>query len=430
MGGSWRWSNRGSLTQDHPAALIPEKREKDVIERLVAVARKPERLVIGLMSGTSMDGVDAALVRIRGGGMQLEVELERFHCHAYEGSLRERLLEVAAGAPRTAVEYAGLDFAVASSFAQAALQLLEAGGRDPADVDLVGSHGQTLAHRAPGAGVPGGATWQAGSPSVLAALLGMPVIGDFRSADVALGGTGAPLVPLADYLLRRSPSESRMLLNVGGIANFTYLRAGGSADEVCGWDVGPGNMVLDGFARALLGRDMDVDGIEAAGGHPDLEWVEILLGDEFFSRQPPKSAGREEFGGAYVERLLHAGRARGLAPAALLATAVELTARGVVLACSQIAPQRVDALYVTGGGRRNGALMRRFAALLQPIRVRGLEELGLDPDAKEAVDFAVLANEALLGHAGNLTQITGAERPCILGTLALSGFPVEPVGRT
>ena len=379
-----------------------------------------------------MDGVDAALVRIRGGGMRLEVELERFHCHAYERSLRERLLAVASGAPQTAVEHAGLDFAVASSFAQAAVQLLEAAGREPADVDLVGSHGQTLAHRAPGPGAwePGAATWQAGSPSVPAALLGLPVIGDFRSADIALGGTGAPLVPLADYLLRRSPSESRMLLNVGGIANFTYLRAGCSADEVTGWDVGPGNMVLDGFARALLDRDMDADGEAAASGHPDLDWVETLLRDEFFSRQPPKSAGREEFGGAYVERLLRTGKARGLAPAALLATAVELTARAVLLARSQLGSEPVDALYVTGGGRRNGALMRRLAALMHPLRVRGLEELGLDPDAKEAVDFAVLANEALLGHAGNLTQITGAERPCILGTLALSGLPVEPTGRT
>ena len=400
-----------------------------MLEHLLALARKPERRVVGLMSGTSMDGIDAALVRIQGGGPSIRVKLERFACFPYEGTLRERLLQTASGAASNALDHAELDFAVAGAFAQAALALVDVAGLATRDVDLIGSHGQTLAHRAPGPGTfePRASTWQAGSGSVIAALTGVPVIADFRSADIALGGTGAPLVPYADWLLRRSAKESRLILNLGGIANVTYLRAGCAREDVLGFDVGPANMVLDSFARALLGRDMDADGAEAARGSADSEWVEALLGDEFFARPAPKAAGREEFGGAYVERLLREGKARALGRAALLASALELTAQAVARARAQppLASEPVDAVYVTGGGRRNGALMRRLATLLSPSRVQGLEVLGIDTDAKEAVDFAVLANESLLGHACNLTQVTGAQRPCILGTLALAGVPVS-----
>lgn len=403
-----------------------------MLEHLAAMLRKPERRVLGLMSGTSMDGIDTALVRIRGGGAGVAVTLERFACHPYEGTLRERLLQAASGAALTALQHAELDFAVGEAFAQAALQLLAAAALKPEDLDLIASHGQTLAHRAPGPGAwePGASTWQAGSASVIAALVGVPVVGDFRSADIALGGTGAPLVPYADFLLRRSPTESRVVLNIGGIANITYLRAGCSRDDVLGWDVGPGNMVLDGLARALLGTDMDADGAAAAQGVADTEWVTALLREDFFARPAPKSTGREEFGRAYIERLLDAGKQRGLGNTALLATAVELTAGAVVLARAQppLAGQPVDAVYVSGGGRRNATLMRRLAALLAPARVHGLEALGIDPDAKEAVDFALLAHESLLGDAGNLTQVTGAQRPCILGSLALAGFPARPQG--
>ena len=403
-----------------------------MLEHLAAMLRKPDLRVVGLMSGTSLDGIDAALVRIRGGGAGVAVTLERFLCSPYEGVLRERLLQAASGAALTTLEHGELDFAVAAAFAQAALQLLETAGLGPADIDLIGSHGQTLAHRAGGSGgwdVPA-TTWQAGSPSVIAALVGVPVVGDFRSADIALGGTGAPLVPYADFLLRGSPSESRMVLNVGGIANFTYLRAGCSRDDVLGWDVGPGNMILDTLSLALLGRDMDADGAEAARGAPDVAWVTEMLRDDFFTRLAPKSAGREEFGRAYAERLLVAGRRRGLGSAAVLATAVELTARAVALACAQppLAGQPLDAVYVSGGGRRNATLMRRLGTLLAPARVQGLEVLGIDPDAKEAVDFALLAHESLRGHAGNLVQVTGAQRPCVLGSLALAGIPVRRLG--
>ncbi|MFQ5600956.1 MAG: anhydro-N-acetylmuramic acid kinase [Candidatus Krumholzibacteriia bacterium] len=397
-----------------------------MIERLAAIASKPERLIVGLMSGTSMDGIDAALVRVRASGTATRVELLHFACHPYEAQLRERALRVASGEALPALGLATLDFQVAASFAQAALEVTAGAGLRPEQIDLIGSHGQTLAHRAPGweAWDPDAATWQAAAPAALAALAGIPVIGDFRTADVALGGTGAPLVPYADYLLRRSDNENRVLLNVGGIANLTALPAGCRLDDVLAWDVGPGNMVLDGLARALLGRDMDADGACAAGGRVAGDWLETLLGDDFLARPAPKSAGREEFGDAYVRRLLEEGARRGLQAADLLATAVELTARAVAAARRHepLASRPVDAVYVAGGGRRNRTLMKRLRELLAPATVRGFEVLGLDPDAKEAVDFAVLANETLAGHAGNLTQVTGAQRPCILGTIAPAGL--------
>jgi anhydro-N-acetylmuramic acid kinase len=215
-----------------------------------------------------------------------------------------------------------------------------------------------------------------------------------------------------------------MLVNLGGIANFTYLRAGCVLDDVLGWDVGPGNMILDALARHLLQRDVDHDGAEASRGRADTSWVQELLAEEFFTRPAPKSAGREEFGAAYVQRFLRDGTARGLGAADLLATAVELTACSVALAPSQepLAGQPLQAVYVCGGGRRNATLMGRLRDLLAPARVDGIEALGFDAEAKEAMDFAVLANESLLGHAGNVARITGARRPCILGSLALASF--------
>jgi len=396
-----------------------------MIERLATLVRKPERRIVGLMSGTSMDGIDAALVRVRGAGLTCTAELMQFRCLPYERGLRQRLARAAAGDSLPSAEHARLHFEVAACFAHAARAVIEAAGLSARDVDLIGTHGQTLFHHATGRRIwqPGEASWQAGSLPAIAALTGIITVGDFRAADIALGGTGAPLVPYVDFLLRRSPTESRVLLNVGGIANLTYLRAGGAVEEVLAWDVGPGNMVLDGLAHALLGLDCDRGGSHAASGVCNAAWVEELLGDEYFVMPAPKSAGREQFGSSYVQRLLGQAGARGLGSEDLLATAVELTAQAVVRACRQppLARRPVDAVYVSGGGRHNGTLMRRLVHLFAPIPVRGLDALGIDPDAKEALDFAVLANETVHGHAGNLVAVTGAERPCILGAIALAG---------
>lgn len=405
-----------------------------MIESIANLARKSQRLVVGLMSGTSIDGVDAALVRIASHGVSTRCELLHFLCHPYEHDLRDRLLRVASGQPLTALEAAELDFRVAATFAQASLELVDQASLQPDAVDLIGSHGQTLAHRAPGPAVwePFACTWQAGSGPAIAAASGIPVVSDFRSADVALGGTGAPLVPYVDYLLRRSADESRLLLNLGGIANWTYLPAGCGVDDVLAWDVGPGNMVLDGLAHALVSRDMDVNGALAATGVADSDWVERMLRDDFFERPAPKSAGREEFGGTCVDRMVQEAKARQVSTQDVLATALELTVQAIVRARRQapLESAPVDALYVAGGGRHNATLMGRLTEALAPLDVRGFEHLGIDPVAKEAVDFAVLANESLCGHAGNLPQVTGAQRPCILGSLSVAGARPRPADET
>ena len=402
-----------------------------MIERLLEIVRRPTRCIVGLMSGTSLDGIDAAVVRIAGSGRATAVTLLHFACTPYEASLRQRLLRAAAGDALPAAEHARLHFMVADAFAAAALAAIAASGLRPADVDCVASHGQTLFHHVPGgrAGwTADHATWQAGSLPALAARTGILAVGDFRSADVALGGTGAPLVPYVDALLRTSATEHRVLLNVGGIANLTYLRAAGAPEAVAAWDVGPGNMISDALAQDLHGLPHDPGGRYAARGRADARVVEALLAAPFFARPAPKSAGREEFGRQAVERLRELGTARGLGGDDWLATAVEFTARAVALACRQapLAVEPLDAVYVSGGGRQNATLMARLAALLHPVAVRGFETLGLDPDAKEAVDFAVLANETLHGRAANVVGVTGASRPCILGVLAPCGWSPEP----
>lgn len=397
-----------------------------MIDALVQLARKPERRIVGLMSGTSMDGIDVAIVRVQGAGMNCSAALEHFRMVAYAPELRRRLLRAAGGEPMPAAEHARLHFHVAVAFADAVLETLGAAGRDASDVDAIGTHGQTLFHHAPRGGHFGAenATYQAGSLPVIAARTGIVTVGDFRPADVALGGTGAPLVPYCDFVLRRSASEGRLLLNLGGIANWTILPAGCTAEQVVAWDVGPGNLVLDGLAQELLGQACDPDGAHAARGRADGTWVRELLAAPYFLEAPPKSAGREQFGAGFVRALLDDPRARGRSAEDLLATAVDLTAGAIADALRRppLGAGPAGVVYVTGGGRRNRTLMRRLAEMAAPVAVRGIEDLGVDPDAKEALDFAVLANETLLGHAGNLPRVTGAARPCILGAVSFAGL--------
>jgi anhydro-N-acetylmuramic acid kinase len=393
-----------------------------VISQLQALVDKPERLCIGLMSGTSMDGIDTALVRITGCGTATRVRLEAFSCQPYEQDLRERLEHLASGDAATALEWARLDHHIAQSFARAVLALLESVGVAIESVDFVASHGQTLAHHAGFAQWdPLATTWQAGNANVLAALIGKPVLADFRSADVALGGTGAPLVPLVDWLLHRSATEDRVVLNLGGIANLTWLPAAGELRDTQAWDVGPANMLLDGLSQALLGSTHDEAGRVAAQGHPDTSWVEQLLHDEWFLARPPKAAGREQFGRHYRQTFQEHARQHDVPLADQMATAVELTVQSVARALQWLPISPSAVVYVTGGGRHNDTVMQRLSATM-PCRVAGLEELGVRIDAKEAVDFAVLGNEALHAHATNLIQVTGAQRPVVSACLALAGL--------
>ena len=392
--------------------LAPSPHPQVRVHPVAALLRAGPRVVVGLMSGTSLDGVDAAVVRLRGHGRSVRTEMLAFVSEPYDDALRDAIRACTEADTSSVRLVSQLNVRLGHRFADAAEAAIRAAG---VAVDLVGSHGQTV-HHVPVAeacaGVPTRSTLQIGCPAVLAARLGVPVVSDFRAADVALGGQGAPLAPVLDAALFSSDAETRVLLNLGGVANVTVLPAG--APPSLAFDTGPANLVSDALALRLTGRPVDRDGALAAAGTPDEALLAELLADPFFAAPPPKSTGREHFGAAYVERFVQRGPVR---PEDLLATAVALTARSVADAVRRVCvPDRVIA---SGGGVRNPALRRVLAAALAPVPLETTAAHGLDPDAKEAVLFALLAHEWAGGIRTGLPAVTGASRPAFQGSLTL-----------
>jgi anhydro-N-acetylmuramic acid kinase len=381
------------------------------------------RQLVGLISGTSMDGVDAALVRVTGPHTSPRGRVQAFLTLPYPAALRRRLLEIAAGVPTTSGELSGLNFLLGEWFARAALQVCRRARVSPRHLAGIGSHGQTLFHqgtsrrRAAAPWSRAASTLQLGEPAVIAARTGAPVVADFRTADLAAGGEGAPLVPMVDYLLLRDARQGRVALNIGGIANLTAIPAAASPARVFGFDTGPGNMLMDGLARHFSrGREAyDRNGRLARRGKVIAPLVAELLRFPFFRRRPPKSAGREEFGAEFLARYFL--RRRGASKVDLLRTALELTARTITDAIRQfVTPQAaVGRLIVSGGGARNPLLLERLSSLLPQVSVELSDRYGLPLDAKEAVAFALLADRTLHGLSGNLPSVTGARRAVILG---------------
>lgn len=361
-------------------------------------------LYIGLISGTSADGIDAALVRFDEGRPRLVAALT----HPWPDALRARILAMAQDETRLDLDaYGRLDVAIGENFAAAALRLLEASGTPPSDVRAIGSHGQTLRHR------PHGEhpfTLQAGDPAVIAERCGIHVVADFRRADVAAGGQGAPLLPAVHAMLLGSPGRTRVVLNLGGIANITVLGADG---RVFGFDTGPANGLMDAWCLRHRGEAFDRDGAFAREGTVDADLAVALLADPYFALSPPKSTGREHFHLAWLDRHARVGQ---LPPADVQATLLELSARSVADAIDLHAPEAAEVL-ACGGGVHNGALMERLGERLAPRVVRSTAEEGVDPDYLEATAFAWLARQRLLGLPGNLPAVTGARGPRVLGAV-------------
>jgi anhydro-N-acetylmuramic acid kinase len=392
------------------------------LRRLAEIAAKKKRLIIGLMSGTSADGVDAALVEIEGSADESVVELLAWQTSSYPPEVQSEVLGLSSGAACSPARLSKLNFHLGHLFADAALDLCRTVNVEISSVDLIGSHGQTVFHQGPGE-EPGGmpSTMQLGEPCVIAERTGVAVVADFRPRDIAAGGQGAPLVPLADYILFSSPRKSRCLLNLGGIANVTFLPLGCKLDGVLAFDTGPGNAVLDSLARIFSGgRDrFDEGGALAASGIADRPLLNELLTHPFFELSPPKSTGRGTFGESFAKVVIERGRVQGLKDADIMMTAVSLTVRGVVDACRKYYPQgfSIDEVIVSGGGVYNEALMSTLRKGLSPAQVVSSTDLGLHADAKEAVAFAVLANETICGHPGNVPSATGADRAVPLGKI-------------
>lgn len=361
-------------------------------------------LYLGLISGTSADSIDAVLVRFDHGQPQLLAS----HAHPWPSELRQRMLALMQGEGTLDLDAFGrLDVEIAQHFANAALHLLEHCGIPAQDVRAIGSHGQTIRHR------PGGAfpfTMQLGDPSVIAERCGIDVVADFRRADLAAGGQGAPLLPALHAILLANPGHTRVVLNLGGIANITVLAADGS---VRGFDTGPANGLLDAWCLRHCGEAFDRDGRFAVSGRVDAGLLEAMLADRYFSLPPPKSTGREHF---HLDWLASQLRVSMLSPADVQATLLELTARSVAAAIMQYAPSAQDVL-ACGGGVHNGALMTRLTELLAPRVLCNTADYGIDPDFLEATAFAWLARQRLLKLPGNLPAVTGARGSRVLGAI-------------
>lgn len=369
-------------------------------------------LYIGLISGTSADSIDAVLASFSRGVPQLQAS----HSHPWPADLRRRMLALAQGETALDLDAFGrLDVQIGHCFADAALQLLERSGTPAAAVRAIGSHGQTLRHRPTGE-YP--FTLQLGDPSVIAERCGIDVVADFRRADVAAGGQGAPLLPALHAMLLARPGHARVVLNLGGIANITVLGADGG---VLGFDTGPANGLMDAWCLRQRGEPFDRDGAYAASGCVDSGLLDTLLVDPYFAQSPPKSTGREHFHLDWLAARVPSLAA--LAPANVQATLLELTARSIADAIAQHAPQAEEVL-VCGGGVHNGALMRRLGELLAPRVLLGTSRYGVDPDFLEATAFAWLARQRMLGLPGNLPAVTGARGLRVLG--AIYSAPAAP----
>ena len=383
-------------------------------------------LAVGLLSGTSLDGVDAALCRIAlpededDPLTETTIDIEAFRTETYGASFRSTLESCCAGeaSPETV---ARTSIAVADRFARATMRLLEEASVAPEEVDVIGSHGQTIWHAPTPKPVPGTdrrsrVTVQIGDGAVVARETRIDTVADFRAADVAAGGHGAPLSPLFDWIQFGDESEDRIVQNIGGIGNCTILPRGGDRSAVTAFDTGPGNMVIDAVVQSLTDgeRRYDEDGALAAAGTVDETLLAELLEDPFFDRKPPKSTGRERFGRDYAVRVLERARVRGLEDADIVATVTALTSASIVDAYDRHTSVDPDRVILSGGGAWNGTLVSMLDDALscpvQPSRDRGI-----DPDSREAALFALLGTLFDAGRTGNVPTVTGASHQVVLG---------------
>ncbi len=396
-------------------------------------------LILGLMSGTSADGIDVALVRVgspasrsatsktrdsAGGAPNARAHLENFASLPFPTAVRNAVLRIAEGAPAPAGELSQLNFRLGQLFAQAALEACRKFRVNPRRITLIGSHGQTVFHQgapSPFAGAKVASTLQIGEPAVIAALTGITTVGDFRPADMAVGGQGAPLVPFVDYLLYRHSEYGRIALNIGGIANLTVIPPGARPRDVFAFDTGPGNMVIDALVRHFTRsrRQYDDGARMAISGRAAPALLDGLLAAEYFRRPPPKTAGREQFGLAYVQQILKWGRSHRAQPADLVRAATLLTPLSIAAAIHRwVLPRApVSQLILAGGGVRNPLIVAQLRAALTGIEIISSDSLGVPADAKEAFAFALLAHETLHRRPSNLPGATGAARPAILGKI-------------
>ena len=366
-------------------------------------------VVVGLMSGTSLDGISAAVARFRDANDgRVDVDLLAFTSRSYTAAERARLARALGGT--TPEEYCRLNFDLGDWLADAAIRVMAEAGVAREDISAIASHGQTIWHE------PLHSTWQTGEAAVIAERTGIDVVSDFRVRDVAAGGQGAPLVPIADAMLFSSPTEWRGLQNLGGIGNITVVPPRGQIEGVRAFDTGPGAGVIDRVTRSLRPElPYDVDGKLAMAGRPNMQLVSELLAAPYFAAPPPKSTGPELFNDDYVKDLIARARSAGAGDEDIVATAVQLTAESVGDAYRRFIAEPMREVLVSGGGARNPALFAAIAKSAAPVKVRHFDEVFFDGEAKEAVAFALLGYLHMTNRPGNVPSATGARGTRVLG---------------
>lgn len=395
---------------------------------LEEIRSKPVRRVVGLMSGTSVDGIDAALVEIGGTDEAPEVRLVAFEDRPWPEEVRRQIFPLFRPETATVDKIGYMNFLMGEIYAQSVSSVVEKAGLTLADIDLIGSHGQTIWHAPEPCdkdGFPVVFTVQIGEGSVIAARTGVPTVSDFRVADLAVGGQGAPLVPFSEYLLYRRSGKTILLQNIGGIGNMTVLPGDEGPEAVYAFDTGPGNMIIDAVVSALTGgeKTYDAGGAMAAQGKVDQNLLAVLQQDPYYTMPLPKTTGRERFGLQYVGKILDYGREHSQSDADLLATVTDLTAWSITDAYGRyVLPRRqATELVVGGGGSFNATLLGFLRERFAPYGVKVLtqEDLGWSSDAKEAVAFAIMADRCVREKPNVLPSVTGARQAAIMGKISL-----------
>lgn len=396
---------------------------KSPAQYLSDLITKPSRLICGVMSGTSIDGIDVAFVRISGSGISTRLHIAGSGEIPFEKEVREMIKRNSEQDTGSVQEICVLNSLLALVYADAIQSAARSNHINLSEIDLIGLHGQTI-HHLP---IPKHiskysvrSTLQIGNGPTLAALMGIPVVSDFRSADMAMNGQGAPLVPYFDYLLFKSDEKDRILCNVGGIANITFLKRGCSSDEIVAFDTGPGNMIIDALMRHYYQKPFDRNGEVALSGKVNEFFLTELLKHEYFSRPFPKSTGRELFGQNYAQAIIRIGEdTYHLDSCDVIATISQLTVASIVHAVRQtVDDNSLCEIILSGGGAKNNYVLNNLKNSFSNVSVKVIDEFGIPADAKEAICFAVFANEWLFGNAINVPSVTGAVKKIISGTFS------------
>jgi anhydro-N-acetylmuramic acid kinase len=392
------------------------------MEKLLKLFSKNEKLVIGLMSGTSVDGIDVVLIKVTGNGTDTRFEQIEFETYPFPAGFKEFVLKNSIADTSNVEDICRLNMIYPKLYADAIFKLCEKAKIKVSDVDLIGTHGQTI-HHLPKPyemfGYTVQSTLQIGCPSVLAKLTGIVTVGDFRTADMAMGGQGAPLVPYFDYIIFSSKEMNRGLLNIGGIGNMTTLPKKCTVKDVFAFDTGPGNMIIDGLMKKYYNKGYDEDGQIASSGNLNERLFNFMKGHLFFAKKPPKSTGREIFGEKYIEEILLIDHK--ITREDLIRTATELTAWSIYENYRLYVQNetQIEELLVSGGGAHNKYMMTLLQKYFTGVKVMKIEEYGYSSDAKEAICFAILANETISGNPSNVPRTTGAIEPVILGKICV-----------